>query len=213
MRAATYNKALHQPRRQGVPASRAVVEGRLAGEGRCSTGRRARGGRALLRVLGSATLATLLLGAEAPGLFDVPNAGMEPTIKSGTRIEADLSAYKTAADIQRGDVVVFRFPESPEHVFVKRVLGVAGDTVSGNQGRVSVNGQATSTEKVAVVVESIGRVRYRTIPGSCKEEAYNLRVPAGSFFVVGDNRCFSRDSRHWGFVPFALILGRVTRFN
>lgn len=89
-------------------------------------------------------VAGLAVGSGSLAKFNVPNAGMEPTIKAGRQVEADLTAYVDVGEVQRGDVIVFRYPESPEHVFVKRVIGLPGETVSGKDGRIFINGVALS---------------------------------------------------------------------
>lgn len=95
---------------------------------------------------------------------------------------------------ERGDVIVFRYPNDPSRDFIKRVIGVPGDTVSIQEGVVSVNGVpleepyinfATGGDKEAVV------------------------VPPGNYFVLGDNRANSSDSRSWGFVPEENIIGKA----
>jgi len=95
---------------------------------------------------------------------------------------------------QRGDIIVFHPPGGIEEDFVKRVIGVPGDEVDIHDGRVHVNGQALD--------ESI-----ETNPGGAL--TYPLTVPAGQYFVLGDNRRQSNDSRAWGFARADQIIGRV----
>ncbi len=131
--------------------------------------------------------------------------------RAGQQVEADLTAYVDVGEVQRGDVIVFRYPESPEHVFVKRVIGLPGETVSGKDGRIFINGVALSALVAGVkATERAGEATYGIrLASPCQDQPYKLSVPAGSLFVVGDNRCNSRDSRHWGFLPFPMVLGRV----
>ena len=95
---------------------------------------------------------------------------------------------------ERGDVIVFRYPRDPSRDFIKRIIGVPGDSVSISDGVVSVNGK--------VLDESY-------INGGANSEMEALVVPEGSYFVMGDNRPNSSDSRNWGFVPEENIIGKA----
>ena len=95
---------------------------------------------------------------------------------------------------QRGDILVFRFPRDPSRDFIKRVVAVAGETVEIRSGRVFVNGQPLEEPYVYDRDRS-------TMPA--------LPVPADSFFMMGDNRLGSNDSRDWGAVPRQYIVGKA----
>lgn len=95
---------------------------------------------------------------------------------------------------QRGDVIVFRWPLDPRKNFVKRIIGVPGDTVRIQTGTVFVNG-------VPQVEPYVERGQRQSIT--------EVTVPEGSYYVLGDNRMQSDDSRHWGFVPQDNIVGKV----
>jgi len=95
---------------------------------------------------------------------------------------------------QRGDVVVFRYPKDPSRDFIKRVIGVPGDTVAIREGVVYVNGIAL-------------REDYTVNPGAT--DMPEQLVPPKSYFVLGDNRANSSDSRSWGFVPEENIIGKA----
>ena len=95
---------------------------------------------------------------------------------------------------ERGDVVVFRYPRDPSRDFIKRIIGVPGDTVSISNGVVTVNG--------AVLEESY-------INHGANSDLEPKVVPEGSYFVMGDNRPNSSDSRNWGFVPEENIIGKA----
>jgi len=95
---------------------------------------------------------------------------------------------------ERGAVIVFHFPRDPARDFVKRVIGVPGDVVEIQRGKVLVNG-------VALDEPYITRLDTRTIG--------RLTVPPDSFYVLGDNRRASNDSRDWGFVPVENVIGRA----
>ncbi len=112
-----------------------------------------------------------------------------PFIRSGS----DPSKYLFHSP-DRGDVIVFRYPKDPSRDFIKRVIGVPGDTISITDGAVSVNGVVLSEP-------------YITFPS--KTDMEPLVVPSHSYFVMGDNRANSSDSRAWGFVPEDNIIGKA----
>ena len=95
---------------------------------------------------------------------------------------------------KRGDVVVFRFPNDPSRDFIKRIIGEPGDVVSMQDGVVFVNGLAL--EETYITHQSFNNLR-------------ETEVPPRSYFVLGDNRANSSDSRNWGFVPEENIIGKA----
>ena len=124
--------------------------------------------------------------------FIVSGASMVPTF-----LIVDELSYRFEAP-KRGDVIIFRYPKDPSQFFIKRIIGLPGETVVLTQGTVSV--QKTSGESV-LLEES-----YVVNQGSANQ---SYKVPAGEYFVMGDNRPESSDSRTWGFVPRANIVGRA----
>ena len=164
--------------------------------------------------------------------FRIPSESMERTLLVGDFLLVNKVAFAPAGHwgwlipyhpIERGDVVVFHFPpDPPEHV-VKRVIGVPGDHVHLQNGLAWVNGQPVD-EPYAVFEpaypddfrDSFPTQLY-TDPGvdprwwmEMRREVRegDLVVPPDEYFVLGDNRNFSRDSRYWGFVPRDHIVGR-----
>ena len=95
---------------------------------------------------------------------------------------------------ERGDVIVFRYPRDPSRDFIKRVIAVPGDTVSIQGGQVTVNGTLLEEEY---------------LDETTRGDLDNTVVPDGSYFVLGDNRSNSSDSRSWGFVPEENIIGKA----
>ena len=95
---------------------------------------------------------------------------------------------------QRGDVIVFRYPRDPSRDFIKRVIAVPGDTISIHDGQVFVNGKLIQENYLD-----------ETTRGNLEDTV----VPQGSYFVLGDNRSNSSDSRSWGFVPEENIIGKA----
>jgi signal peptidase I len=131
--------------------------------------------------------------------FRVQGTSMEPLLEDGERIVVNKFVYRFRP-IDRGDVVVFWYPRDPSVSFIKRVVGLPGDTVEIRSGRVFVNGAA---------------VDERYLPPAFRD-ADSLpptEVRRGYYFVLGDHRRSSNDSRSWGEVPERYIYGRaVFRF-
>lgn len=118
---------------------------------------------------------------------------MEPSIHDGDRLVVDRVAY-ALGEVERFDVVVLRYPLDPTVDFVKRVVGVPGDRVAIRRGRVFVNGQQAADEAFSIRdLHTLGEV---VVPEQC-------------YFVLGDNRPISSDSREFGLVPADHIKGKV----
>jgi signal peptidase I len=117
---------------------------------------------------------------------------MEPALHDGDRLVVDRVTYNLS-NVGRGDVVVLRYPRNPDIDFVKRVVGVPGDHIAMRAGVLLVNGEVSDD--------------YGCIPD--RENMDELVVPAHEFFVMGDNRPISCDSREFGLVAEHLLKGRV----
>jgi signal peptidase I len=127
----------------------------------------------------------------------VEGTSMMPTLTDQERIFINKFTYHFGlGDIQRGDMVVFWFPLDPQKSYIKRVIGVPGDKIRIEGGQVYVNDQPLTEEYVPE--EYRDRVSY-------EEHA----VPAGDYFVLGDHRSSSSDSRTWGFVKREAIYGKA----
>lgn len=127
----------------------------------------------------------------------VEGTSMMPSLYDQERLFINQFSYKFGlGDIKRGDTVVFWYPEDTTKSYIKRVIGLPGDTVSVDDGYVSVNGKK--------LVESYVPEQYRD------DRSYPPTiVPANDYFVLGDNRDASNDSRMWGFVPRNYIYGKA----
>ncbi|MEL7632528.1 MULTISPECIES: signal peptidase I [Sporomusa] len=128
-------------------------------------------------------------------LYMVEGPSMRPTLVNGERLVVNKFIYRFKAP-ERGEILVFRYPRDPSRDFIKRVIGVAGDTVEIKDSRVLLNGQLLNEPYI------LERTR----------GAYPaVTVPEGHIYVMGDNRNNSEDSRFKdvGFVPLELIKGKA----
>src|SRR3954471_21991361 len=125
----------------------------------------------------------------------VEGVSMMPGLDDQERIFINKFVYRWEP-IERGDVVVFRYPRDPSKSYIKRVIGVAGDLVLIEDGRVWVNGKLLSESYV---------------PNEFRDERSfaEYQVPPGAFFVLGDHRNLSSDSRDFGAVPDSFIYGKA----
>src|ERR1022692_4434976 len=121
----------------------------------------------------------------------VEGTSMMPGLEDQERIFVNKFVYRWES-IQRGDIVVFRYPRDPSKSFIKRVIGVAGDRIRIKEGQTYVNGQP---------------LREDYVPSSYMDERpyREITVPPNSYFVMGDHRSLSNDSRDFGPVNFSYI--------
>lgn len=127
----------------------------------------------------------------------VEGTSMMPTLDDQERIFINKFVYRFHfGNIERGDTVVFWFPGDPTKSYIKRVIGMPGDRVEVVDGKVIVNGEA--------LVENYVPPEYRD-----QSEMPERVVPPGEYFVLGDHRSSSNDSRAWGMVPRRYIYGKA----
>jgi signal peptidase I len=138
-------------------------------------------------------LAAVSLLHHTVGAFEVEGASMEPTLHSRQFVVVD-TLLPRARSVQRGEVIVFRYPRNPNVEYVKRVVGLPGEVLAVAHGRVWIDGNPLQEAYVRDLP------RYVWGPG---------RVPQGSVFVLGDNRNSSSDSHLWGPVPLSHVVGRA----
>ncbi len=189
--------------------------------------------------------------------FKIPSGSMMPTLLVGDFILVNKYTYGIRlpvlnkkivqlSDPQRGDVMVFRYPKDPSLDYIKRVVGVPGDTIVYRDKRLTVNGQPVPASQngsysyvgnglsyitATVYKEKLGAADHAMMVESDKPsvyppqvmdfpnrencsynaegEGFTCKVPAGHYFMMGDNRDESNDSRYWGFVPDENIVGRA----
>jgi signal peptidase I len=156
-------------------------------------------------VLAVALGVALLVRAFVVQTFFIPSASMEPTLQVGDRILVDKLSYKLHA-VHRGDIVVFGRPPgetSSENIqdLVKRVVGLPRETIWSTGQNVYVQGPDTGGKVVEVP---------EPVPGTMLGPPIRrFTIPANDYYVLGDNRSNSDDSRFWGPIPRSLIVGRV----
>jgi signal peptidase I len=168
----------------------------------------------VLEYAGIAVVAVLVALAVQAWLikpYRIPSESMLDTLRPGDRVLVNRLVYRLR-EPERGDVVVFRYPKDPDVVFIKRIIGAPGDVVEVRHGRLYVNGRRVTEPYVH---RTGGRtdptVAQAAIAGSTLHDPWSLSepytVPAGQYFVMGDNRTDSDDSRDWGTVPRSAIVG------
>ncbi|MCP3940845.1 MAG: signal peptidase I [Desulfobacteraceae bacterium] len=149
--------------------------------------------------------------------FKIPSGSMLETLQIGDQILVNKFIYgvkipftngKTlihVKDPQRGDIVVFKYPDDPSKDFIKRVIGVGGDTLEIINKRLYVNDKLVTNQPYAIYGDD------RIIPGnlSTRDNLSKIKVPHNKLFVMGDNRDNSHDSRFWGFVDLSAVKGEA----
>jgi len=130
----------------------------------------------------------------ATSSFAVEGNAMEPGFHPGELVMVSRAAYQQSLP-QRGDVIVFHYPVDRTLEYIKRVIGLPGETLEINEGQVTIDGQALAEPYL---------LHQEPDPQSGK-----WVVPSDSYFVMGDNRLHSSDSRSWGVVSRELIIGKV----
>ncbi len=143
----------------------------------------------------------------------IPSTSMANTLVPGQRVLVDRMVYHYRP-VHRGDIIVFRRPEPPSDVLIKRVVGLPGDLLSVHDGHLFVNGVQQNepfVDKVDGITEPTDPADpyASTQPDAPWSLSRPFRVPAGHYFVMGDNRTDSSDSRYWGTVPRKAIIGRA----
>jgi signal peptidase I len=147
--------------------------------------------------------------------FKIPSGSMENTLLIGDHLLANKFIYGFRVPFtgqrllefrapERGDIIVFRFPKNPSEDFIKRIIGIPGDVIQIKNKQVFVNGVPYNNPH-AIFQDP------RVMPASwgLRDNFGPVKVPPDSYFVMGDNRDFSYDSRYWGVVKKSAILGEA----
>lgn len=153
--------------------------------------------------------------------FKIPSGSMYDNLLVGDHIIVNKFVYGPEASalfrrvfplkpIERGDIVIFRFPQNPANDFVKRVIALPGEEISIRDKVVYIDGRALR-EDYKVHTDRVVYPKRALLPEPwrSRDQLGPYRVPAGTYFVLGDNRDKSNDSRFWGPVPRSLIKGRA----
>ena len=153
--------------------------------------------------------------------FKIPTGSMEENLLIGdhllvnkfvfgptaTRVERGLLPVGT---IRRGDVIVFKYPEEPERDFIKRVIGLPGETVELREKKVYVAGKMLDEPYVHFLQPPGQNSEFHEVTSFDVRERYGpVTVPPNHYFVMGDNRDNSQDSRYWGFLPRDYVKGKA----
>lgn len=125
-------------------------------------------------------------------IYSIPSASMAPTLHAGDQIV--VTRY-IGSEPKRGDVIVFQSPSQPDELVVKRVIGEPGDLIDSRLGRLRIGGHSVA-EPYVLRQAMTGQIQPQVVPGGC-------------YYVLGDNREESLDSRSWGVVPRERIVGRA----
>ncbi len=167
-----------------------------------------------LEAIAIALLLALFIRAFLVQPFKIPSGSMEDTLLIGDRIFVCKFSYGVrlpfsnkvmipVGEPERGDIVVFKYPRDPDLDFIKRVIGLPGDEVRLVNGRIFINGKRWE--------DKAGHYNGPDKPfaGLPARNFGPIMVPDGNYFVMGDNRDNSNDSRGWGFVPFDNLRGKA----
>jgi signal peptidase I len=165
-----------------------------------------------------AVILALFVRTWAVQAFKIPTGSMENNLLIGdhllvnkfvfgpTRPQVEKK-FLPVREPRRGDIVVFKYPDEPERDFIKRVIGLPGDTLELRNKKVYVNGQPLDEPYVHFLEPASTSQEVTSF--DVRERYGPVRVPGDQYFVMGDNRDNSQDSRYWGFLPRSYIKGRA----
>ena len=178
-------------------------------------------------VIAGAVVLALIVKVFLFQAFYIPSPSMYPTLKEGDRVLVNKLSYKFH-DVNRGDVIVFKFPQDNSTDFIKRLIGMPGDTIQMKQGVLFINGKVVPKKRVADYIETVDGYEhhvpqyeetlpegktYRVLdrdPDGALDTTEEFHVPAGHYFMMGDNRDNSDDSRAAvGYVPAENLEGKA----
>ena len=152
--------------------------------------------------------------------FKIPTGSMEENLLIGDHLLVNKFVYGPTAtpleervlpidDISRGDVIVFKYPVEPDRDFIKRVIGLPGETVEVRDRKVYINGAPIDEPYVHYLLPASSSDYHEVTSYDVRERYGPVTVPADHYFMMGDNRDNSQDSRYWGFLPRELVKGKA----
>lgn len=162
--------------------------------------------------------------------FQIPAKSMYPALEPGDFVVVNKLGYGNYkffgfsvlqtplfATVKRGDILVFEYPRNPDLSYIKRVIGLPGDKIKAVEGTYYINGELLQTEQKSVdsnftyLTETNENLSYTIAHRNDidKRLSFNATVAPDSYFVLGDNRLNSNDSRYWGVVPEENLIGKL----
>jgi signal peptidase I len=153
--------------------------------------------------------------------FKIPTGSMEENLLIGDHLLVNKfvfgptetpveRALLPVGTIGRGNVIVFKYPEEPDRDFIKRVIGLPGETVEVRDKKVYINGQPLDEPYVHFLLPPSSDSSFHEVTSFDVRERYGpVTVPPNQYFVMGDNRDNSQDSRYWGFLPRDNVKGKA----
>jgi signal peptidase I len=153
--------------------------------------------------------------------FKIPTGSMENNLLIGDHLLVNKLVFGPTAsrleralmpvgDIKRGDVIVFKYPEDPNRDFIKRVIGLPGETLEVREKKVYINGKPLDEPYVHFLQPPSVSTELAEVTSFDVRERYGpVTIPADQFFMMGDNRDNSQDSRYWGFMSRDLVKGKA----
>lgn len=150
--------------------------------------------REILESIVIAVILALLIRTFAFEPFYIPSGSMEPTLQINDEILVNKFGHHFW-DFQRGDIIVFKYPENPDIDYVKRLIGLPGEKVELKDSKLYINDQEVAEDY---------------LPKGLRFDDFGpVEVPEGHYLMLGDNRNNSEDSRYWGFLPEDNVIGKA----
>ncbi len=150
--------------------------------------------REMVEVIVIALALAFFIKTFVAGNYWIPSESMVPTIEVNDKVIVTNFSY-WVGEPQRGDVIVFKYPNDTKKDYIKRCIGLPGETVELKDSKLYINGEL---------------VEEPYLPEGLEFDDYGpITVPEGNYFMCGDNRNHSADSRSWGFLPEELIIGKA----
>jgi signal peptidase I len=153
--------------------------------------------------------------------FKIPTGSMEENLLIGDHLLVNKFVFGPTASplervllpvttVARNDVVVFKYPEEPDRDFIKRVIGLPGETVEVREKKVFINGSPLDEPHAHYLQPPLAPSEFHEVTSLDVRDRYGpVTVPVNHYFVMGDNRDNSQDSRYWGFLPREYIKGKA----